>query len=214
MNLVKIKEKKMKKFYLLITIFGLFFAGCMEKNQYVVNGKMMGENDLLTLGLDRADFEYAAQKSVESLLRSGALDNKQGGRYVVAMGKVINDTTEHIDTDLLTKKIRIALLNSKKAVMTTAVSGNGSQENLTYDVRDLRNNEEFNQSTIAKKGTILAPDFALSGKIIQKIAQTSAKKALVSYYFQLTLTDLTSGLAFWEDENIIEKIGSNKSVVW
>lgn len=204
----------MKKFYLFLAFLMLFLAGCTEKNQYIINGKQMGENDLLTLGIDKADFEYAAQKSVESLLKSGSLDNPKGGRYIVAMGKVINDTTEYIDTDLLTKKIRIALLNSKKAVMTTAISGNGTSENLTYDVRDLRNNDEFNQATIAKKGTILAPDFALSGKIIQKIAQTTTKKALVTYYFQLTLTDLTTGLAFWEDENVIEKIGSNKSVVW
>jgi PBP1b-binding outer membrane lipoprotein LpoB len=30
----------------------------------------------------------------------------------------------------------------------------------------------------------------------------------------MTLTDINTGLAFWEDEKVIGKRGSNKSVAW
>ena len=133
----------------------------------------------------------------------------------MAIGRVINDTTQRIDTDLLTKKIRIAMLNSGKAVITSAISGDGNnEEGLIGDIRDMRDNDEVNQKTLPPKGSIYAPNFALSGKIIQRTSLTASKKALVAYYFQLTLTDLETGLAFWEDESVIEKIGSAKSVSW
>jgi len=85
---------------------------------------------------------------------------------------------------------------------------------MSHDVRELRENDEFAQNTIAKKGTLLAPDMSLSGKIIQRNIKTTDNKQLVEYYFQLTLTQLQTGLAFWEDEININKIGSNKSVSW
>ena len=34
------------------------------------------------------------------------------------------------------------------------------------------------------------------------------------YYFQLTLTDINTGLAFWEGETVIGKRGSSNSVAW
>ena len=191
------------KFLLICALAVGIFTGCADKTEY------------MTLGLDRADFEKAASDAVENLLSSGVLNKKGGGRYVVAIGRVINDTTQRIDTDLLTKKIRIAMLNSGKAVITSAISGDGNnEEGLIGDIRDMRESDEVNQKTLPPKGSIYAPNFALSGKIIQRTSLTASKKALVAYYFQLTLTDLETGLAFWEDESVIEKIGSAKSVTW
>lgn len=206
----------MKKF-LISSIFttALLFTGCASSSTgYVNNGATVKGAQPMTMGIDSTDFEKAASDAVESLLSSGALDRPGGGRYVVAMGKVINDTTQRVDTALLTKKIRISMLKSGKAVVTTAVAAGGAEDSMSHDVRDLREDEEFAQNTIAKKGTLIAPDMSLSGKIIQRNMQTVDKKQLVEYYFQLTLTQLQTGLAFWEDEININKIGSNKSVSW
>ena len=73
--------------------------------------------------------------------------------------------------------------------------------------------DEFNQKTIAKKNTLVAPDFSLSGKIRQDNIQVGGKTR-VEYFFLLRLTDLNSGLAYWEDEKEIKKLGSSKSVSW
>lgn len=202
----------MKKLLLLLVFVGVVFVGCSKEPRYV--GEKSLEDVPVTMGIDRKDFERAANEAIEDLLKSGALDRKGGGRYVVAISKVVNDTTQRIDTDMLIKKIRIAMLKSGKAVITTAVGANGAEEKMTEEVRKLRQNDEFKQNTIAKKGTIYAPDLALSGKIIQRTVKTYNDEQLVEYYFQLTLTHLESGLAFWEGESVIGKLGSNDSVTW
>jgi len=61
---------------------------------------------------------------------------------------------------------------------------------------------------------MIAPDLSLSGKIIQQNVKVSSSTQQVEYYFQLSLTDINTGLALWEGETIIGKRGSNKSVSW
>lgn len=203
----------MKKILISAVVAAIVFSGCAN-TQYVQGGRVLENAAPITMGIDHTDLEKAASDAVDSLLSSGSLERPGGGRYVVTMGKVTNDTTQRIDTGLLTKKIRIAMLKSGKAVMTTAVAAGGAEDSMSHDVRELRENDEFAQNTIAKKGTLLAPDMSLSGKIIQRNIKTTNNKQLVEYYFQLTLTQLQTGLAFWEDEININKIGSNKSVSW
>ena len=189
----------------------IIFTGCTKQPQYIGDGSGSSVAPI-TMGIDRGDFEKAASDATQSLLSSGALNRPGGGRYVVAIDQVINDTTQRIDTDLLVKKIRIAMLNSGKAVVTSAIQVGGAESTLSHSVRELRDNDEINQNTIAKKGAMIAPDMGLSGKIIQRNAKTYKGDQLVEYYFQLTLTELASGLAFWEDEIVVGKLGSNKTV--
>lgn len=204
----------MKKFLFFSCVAVIFiFTGCAKQPQYI--GDSSGSSIApVTMGIDRGDFEKAAMDATQSLLSSGALNRPGGGRYIVAIDQIINDTTQRIDTDLLIKKIRIAMLNSGKAVVTSAVKVGGPESTLSHSVRELRDNDEINQKTVAKKGTIMAPDMGLSGKIIQRNAKTYKGDQLVEYYFQLTLTELASGLAFWEDEIVVGKLGSNKTVTW
>jgi len=203
----------MKKVIIAVLAIGvLVFTGCATKPHYV--GVESTKDMPTTMSIDRRDFEKAANKAIKDMLDSGALDKKGGGRYVVAMGRMVNDTTQRIDTDMLIKKIRIAMLKSGKAVITTAVSAGGPEDEMTKEVRKLRADDEFKQSTIAKKGTIYAPDMSLSGKIMQRIVKDGNNDQLVEYYFNLTLTHLETGLAFWEGESVVGKVGSNDSVVW
>ena len=191
----------------------LFITGCSSRTQYVDEG-YKNQEELITMGIDRGEFEKAAVEATESLLQSGVL-NKQGGeRYVVGIDQIINDTTQRIDTDMLIKKIRVALLRSGKAIVTTAIQVGGPESTLSHSVRELRSNEEVKGTTIAKKNAMIAPDMGLSGKILQRNARTGSGKQLVEYYFQLTLTHIESGLAFWEHEVIIGKVGSKKTVSW
>lgn len=205
--------KSLNKYTLAITLgLSVILAGCSSNVEYVTADN---EQDAISLGLDSQDFERAAQESLNSLLASDVLNQPGGGRYVVAIGKVVNDTTLRIDTDMLIKKIRIGMLQSGKAVITTAIAGNTNNvDDIIYDVRELRDNDEFKQDTIAGKGTLYAPDLSLTGKILQRISRTGKNKQLVEYYLQLTLTDIKSGLAYWENESVVRKLGSNKSTAW
>lgn len=166
------------------------------------------------MGLDYRDFEEAAAGMVQSILESGVVVQPDGSRYVLVISRITNDTMLHIDTDQLVKKIRVALLKSGKVIVTTAMSANGAEDAMSYQARELRGDDEFDQSRIAGKGSLVVPDLSLSGKIIQQNNKMNSRTTQVGYLFQLTLTDLETGLAFWEDEVPIVKRGSSKTVSW
>jgi penicillin-binding protein activator len=204
----------MKKTLIIFAIASTtVFAGCKSTTSYVDNKK----NDIVTMGLSYKDFDGAAATALNEIISSPLLnhpDAAKGGRYIMAISNIINDTSQRIDTDQLTKKIRVGLLRSGKFLTTTAIGLNGAEDKMTAEVRKLQNSKLVNQSTVKGNGTVIAPDFSLSGKIIQRTNKINRSSQLIDYYFQLTLTQLETGLAYWEGEYPISKKGSNDSVTW
>ena len=200
----------MKIKILTATVLSLvLFSGCADKVSRIDINNDKGDQ---VIGLDYRDFQEAASKATQSMLHSPSLTKPGGGRYILAISDIKNDTMQHIDTDQLIKKIRIELLNSGKVYVTTATGS--SQDKMNKEARKLRDDDEFRNSSVAKKGTLIAPDMSLSGKILQRNINMGEGKQQVEYYFMLTLTDLTNGFATWEGETIIGKRGSSKSVAW
>lgn len=196
-------------------LVALILSSCAAPNYTDGKASQIKQGGALTLGLDRQDYENAAEAMINSMLSDPAFANiKPDARKVVAIGRVINDTPQRIDTEKLTAKITTALRKSGKFILTSAVAAGGALDSMSEDVRELRNNDEFNQSTIAKKGTLISPDFSLAGKIRQDNVKLSNGKTQVEYFFLLRLTDLTTGLVYWEDEQTIDKTGYSKSVTW
>lgn len=212
----------MKKSTIAISLFvgAIILGGCTASSTGVqyINQEKMGTSTPLTLGLDYEDIHRASLKLVNSMLRSPYLDKiyhlNKDKPLVLMISDFTNDTTQRLDIDQIIKKIRIALLNSGRFIVTTALRAGGAEDIATYELRKLRKNKEFNRKTIAKQGTIIAPDLSLSGKIIQKVSKLSNGKQRVDYYIQMSLTDVTNGLAFWEGEEVISKAGSNDSAPW
>jgi uncharacterized protein (TIGR02722 family) len=204
---------KTSKLVLIATVAALS-AGCASRGVEMVDTR--NDRGEAVAGIDYRDFEKAASDAVQSLIASGAVTNPKGGRYVMMVSRISNDTMQRIDTDQLVKKIRIDLLNSGKVVVTTAVAAGGAEDQANFDVRGdgVRGNDEFNQARVQKKGTLQAPDLSLSGKIIQRNLRMSGGKQQIEYYFQLTMTELASGLAVWENELPIIKRASNASASW
>ena len=163
--------------------------------------------------IDIHDWNAAAEKNINSLLESGVLGGDGIEKKVIMISHIRNNTTEHIDTDLLAKKIRIALNRSGKVLTTTAVGVGGPEDEASMAVRELRESAEFDQSTTQQQGTLIAPDYSLSGKIIQ-LNTKAGKYKQSAFAFQLSLTDLKSGLAVWEDEVQIVKKGKKAGVGW
>lgn len=202
----------MNKYTICAGLTLLLLNGCATKT---VNVDMNHDNSGAVMGLDYRDFQSTAQEMLQSMIASGAVSKNDGGKYVLVISRIVNDTMQHIDIDQLVKKIRIGLLRSGKVVVTTAYGANGAEDTMSLKTRQaLRNNEEFNQNTVAKKGKMIAPDLSLSGKILQKNTRIDSSTQRTIYYFQMTLTDINTGLSVWEDERIIGKQGSNKSVAW
>lgn len=194
----------------IVLLVSIFLGGCGGPK--TTNIDIVNDDGKSVLALDYRDFDKAASEMIQSMVSSGALKKQGGGRYVVATGRITNDTMQRIDTDQLMAKIEEEMLNSGQAVMTSAV-GSGTDK-LIHETRELRDSEEFDKDTIAKRNTLIAPDLTISGKIFQRNLAYDKKRQQVEYYFQLKLSDATSGLRYWQKETLIGKRGSNKSVAW
>jgi uncharacterized protein (TIGR02722 family) len=199
--------------YVIFACLGacLLLSGCAIPTETVDTSYDKGK---AVMGLDYRDFENAASDMVESMLSSGAVNKPDGGRYVMVISRITNDTMQRIDTDQLVKKIRVELLRSGKVVTTTAVGLDGPEDQMVMAARDLRHSDEFDQSRGTVKGQLIKPELSLSGKIIQRNNRIDKRRQQVDYYFQMTMTDIATGLAWWEDEKPIVKRGSSKSVSW
>lgn len=199
---------------IIITLVGLLLAGCAAETE---NIDIVNDEGKAVMELDYRDFAQAASEMIQSMISSGALKKPGGGRYVMTTGRVTNDTMQRIDTDQLMAKIEEELMNSGQVVMTSAVGGKGAPDEMIYEMRDIRDSatgDEFNQETLAGKKTLIAPELSVSGKILQRNIRYDSNRQQVEYYFQLRITDLTTGLRFWQKESIIGKRGSNRSVAW
>ncbi len=201
----------MKTKILCLVLLSLFIGGCTPAT---TNIDITNDAGKPVMALDYRDFDMAASQMVQSMLASGALKKQSGGRYVVATSRIINDTMQRIDIDQLMAKIEQELLNSGQVVMTSAVGGQGAPDPLVHDARKLRDSEEFDPETIGARKTLIAPELSISGKIFQRNLSYDKNQQQVEYYFQLQVTNLTTGLRIWQNETLIGKRGSNKSVAW
>ena len=88
---------------LIITIASIVIGGCGGPK--TTNIDIRNDDGKAVMGLDYRDFDQAASEMIQSLVVSGALKKQGGGRYVVATGRIVNDTMQRIDTDQLMAKI-------------------------------------------------------------------------------------------------------------
>jgi uncharacterized protein (TIGR02722 family) len=186
----------------------LFVFGCEEDQIERIDTR--NDEGREVLDLDYRDFELAAAEMARSMISSGALNKKDGSRYVVATSYIENITPRRIDTDQLMAKIEEELFNSSQVVITSAVGGRSSVDKMVHDIRDVRDSEyseEFKSESLMEKEQLIAPELSISGKIFQNSLSYDKERVQREYYFQLKLTELASGLRLWQKEVLIGKRG-------
>lgn len=200
----------MKKTSMLCALCSVLALGaCGETNVVDLNNAAEVAGMQNVMELEYRDWTKTGEEMTSSMLKSGAFARVKDP--IIAMGPMTNDTMQRFDTDILTKKIRKVIVNSGRAQMATNFSG----EDTTSDkMRATRGNTEYAANTFASKGTLVAPNMSLSGKMIQRNLELksgwfSSTDTRVEYYLQLTLTDLKTGLSVWEDEQPIVKEGDH-----
>jgi uncharacterized protein (TIGR02722 family) len=199
----------MKSFHSL-ALFAVILAGasCVlaEGAKYVDTS---GNKTIVTLNqINPQDWANMADQMVGSLLESGVLERAPEKPAIMAISRISNKTQMQIDTDLLIKKIRVALLKSGKVVTTTTVGiGGKSEDPLAADAAE-------QQKFVTGENTPdKLPFYSLSGKILEDKVK-NGRVTQVTYTFQLSLTTVKDGLAVWEDEKQVMKQDKKPAVGW
>jgi hypothetical protein len=180
-------------------------AGCSDQPEV----KKVDVNDpnsgaLTSAAIDPQDWNNAGASMVQSLLGSGALDNAPHKPAILVMSRIKNETSYNVDVDLLTKNIRIALLQSGKVQVSTTAGLGGNAED-PYAQQEAQKNQFLNNAPEQQH------DYTLSGKIIEQYTHVGDQRQH-TYTFQLSLTDIRSGTAVWEDQRQVGKVISSPDV--
>jgi len=180
----------------IISLAGLaLFSGCATDAHYVSTGD---KEQIISVGqINIQDYANAANAAVKDLLESGVLDRSPNQPALVEISQIINNTSQQVDTDLITKKISIAMLQSGKALTKT----------VDTKAIGLQQENEF----MADQKTTRLPDFTLSGKIIETVDRAGSTRR-TTYSFQFALNDAKAGVEAWAVEKEIGKQGTRSSV--
>lgn len=201
--------KPQKLFLTSITLLAaLFMGGCATTQGTYVDSQ--GPN-VLTAGnqITITDFYIASDELVNSLISSGALERSAKQPAVLAIDRIINDTREQFNTDLLVNKIEVALSQTGKVVVSNRGLGGRAesviQDNLEAKERYLHGNDAVPDST---------PDFTLTGTIIQSEKVKVGNQRQNTYTFQMSLHQVGHGVSAWKGEKTITKQYKKAGVSW
>ena len=191
---------------LLAAAGALLFTGCATETTYV----QPDSSRLVTsVGkIDIQDFSQAADTMVQSLIDNLINQDKLRSSVpsepaLMAISRIVNNTGQQLDTDLLVKKIRVALNRTGRVQTSTTIGLGGPEDPLAAD-------QQKAQEFFADKKHTRLPDYTLSGKIIE-VREKAGSIRQASYVFQLSLSS-ASGIAVWEEEKTIIKQGSRATV--
>jgi uncharacterized protein (TIGR02722 family) len=176
-----------------------------------------GKVETLTIDFGSTDLQTLAGGMVDSLIQSPQLnyivhdyDDKGDKRIVTLMGGVENRTSEHIDTQGITDKIRVKLLNSGKFRF---VAGEQGQKEIGDQVRLQQGSGRFDPEKAREFGKQVGADVILYGVLrsIEKdkgrSLESPSKKEDVYYQFVLNCVNIDTGELTWADEKELRKTG-------
>jgi penicillin-binding protein activator len=184
-------------------------AGCASQARHVDSSS---GRTLLNVGkINMQDWNMAAEAMINSLVTDvvdkGKLESADGpGRpSILAISRIVNNTGQQIDTDLLVKQIRVQLNKTGKVLTSTTLGLGGPEDPLAAESQKQR-------EAVAGQAIARRPDYTLSGKIIEDRSQVGSVRES-TYSFQLSLTS-RDGLAIWEDLKNITKQGKKSSATF
>ena len=175
----------------------------LSSSDWIIATEKLG-NSLLTSSEFAAFLKDYAEDAAEKLQKAkadgvkiSAREKRTAQRPLLMLSEIENRTDEHIETQLLTERLRELLFNSGKVRFTTYAAGRGQHiDQASAQARDLAHDPNVNQRTSMKKGRVRAYDLSLSGTIIKQRAAAGRERE-ISYLFTLTLTDNDTGEGVW-----------------
>lgn len=158
-------------------------------------------------GVDLHDYQLVIEKMVTSMLKQG-LRTETGKKPVIALGPIFNHTVHNIEVRMIGEDIRMEIMKSGLAKFSTATDfeHKGGESRDLYKQLEYQNESgHVNPATAAKYGKIVGADYVLYGNIYD-LSRQSGGRTEANFKFNLTLTEVETGLAVWSDSKAIRKM--------
>lgn len=182
---------------LLLVVFAitLVFASCATQSVSRVDSSK--QIDLSGYWND-TDLKLVCETLINDCLTSPRVQQasaKKRDLPVIIVGSFRNDSDEHIDTSIITKRMESAILNSGKADFVASKFERA-------EIRDERTEQQgwASEETAKALANETGADFILTGSV-KTIVDKAGKTAVRTYFVYGELTDLETNKKIWIGEN-------------
>jgi uncharacterized protein (TIGR02722 family) len=161
---------------------------------------------VMSTGLDKVDLQKLFKDNIQSLLNSAAMTRwkdaaKDGKEATVAIFRVKNETTEHIDTqlDALLSDFETELVNSGSVTVI-------SRERQTQLIEELKLQQSaaFDQDKSAQLGKQLGVGYFVTGKVSASDEKTDGERRL-QYFLYMQVVEVETGAVRWQNKAELTK---------
>jgi len=201
------KIKNLHTNILTVTAVALVFASLTQcgGRRAFTRGTYTDPNEIEMLDdeWNENDMQLVAKKMIASLLES---KNIQDGRPTLAISRIHNRTSEHIDTKMLSNKVRTALINEGRFSVVDRELRKEIAEEQEYE-----DSEYVDQNSTTKRGKQKGVKYLLSGTITSNVQQVGSHK-LVYYKITFKVTDKETNTIEWTDEKELRKKFKKRAV--
>lgn len=179
-----------------MAVFLVFLAACSSAPE-VTRLDASTQTDLSGYWND-TDVRIVSESLIADCVSSPRIQafRAENGRLpVFIVGTFANESSEHIDTGILTKRLEAAILNSGKADFVASSSERG-------ELRTERTEQQgwASEETAKSLANETGADFMLTGSI-RTIVEQADKTTVRTYYVYAELTDIETNRRIWIGEN-------------
>ncbi len=184
---------------LILIILAVLISGCASTPQ--VNRVSSDTQTDLSGYWNDTDVRLVSESIINDCLSSprvAQFEKSKGRLPVVIVGAFRNDSDEHIDTSIITKKMESAIINSGKADFVASKSERA-------DIRDERQEQQSwaSEDTAKAIANETGADFMLIGSV-KTMVDKAGKIATRNYYVYAELIDVETNKKLW--------LGSNEEI--
>jgi len=184
----------------------IFVCSCSSQRAFT-KGEYTNPDRVILLDdrYNESDMKIMADALVDSLLKHSIITDAKK-TPVFQVENVSNSTSEHIDMQSLTDKVRTALIKSGKVQFHDKQQRDVMTKEYEYQTQS----GNVSKETAKGKGYQVGSDYMLSGDFSSNVQEVGAKKVV---YYKLTLnaTDIKTGLIVWTDEKEVKKLFKKRS---
>lgn len=198
------KFEKATIFFLSVVFL---MVGCETTQKDTSVYRSPHDRGIPTTGVDPYDYQLVVEKMVSSMLKHG-LETEEGERPVITLGPIYNNTPYNIEIRMIGEDIRTEVLRSGIARFSTATDYEraGGESGVLYKQLEFQSESgHVDPSTAKRYGQIVGADYILFGNIYS-ISRRTRQETEANFRFNLTLTEVATGIAVWAETKPIRKI--------
>jgi len=183
---------------IVVGVILLTFASCASSGTSVKRVDAGTQTDLSGYWND-TDVRIVCKSLIDDCLNSQKIDQaikaKKGKTPTVIVGRFKNDSSEHIDTTIISSIMEQTIFNSGKLDF---VAGGSTRDELRAERQDQQSNAS--ETTAKALANETGADFMLTGSV-KTIVDKAGNKTVRTYFITAEMTNIETNALMWMGQN-------------